>query len=1063
MKNIIWSNIGLAWANGDSLSDSIQLRRSLALPKCCAKALLTSILCASVSLMSSAVYAQQSLALKDSFPIGSGGDVLCQVQSESSNPILQSPFERSWAIVCRDSARPVGYVFALRETAGDINARTRQRRSENVDCSSVTAASEAQCTWRAGNIPYMVSYKQQGKVTYVAEGFAAYKDAIDLAQQSIIADRIVPGEIRIVTTSVGDTEAFARIQALTLAPDKALAEGYRRNNSGDYADASAFFETLQQRLSGEDKADIDPNEFLINRALQQSNLGDFAEADALFEEAQVAPSKDPVQSRLTRNYEAIHLINQGQYQAAINRLSQPVEALQQSADALNQDAQITLPIAGRINGDGRLGTLLNLVDDRKLSPQERAIIIDAQAKQLSATAKRLNGEFEGAQTSLLEALNQAVSVRDGRVVSIIRLRAQILAELGLVSEQLGRKQEAENYFQAAIDIVAVQYPETRALNATRARLASFYIRNGEPEKARSIYREIVSTSLSRRDPMTGFANQLEPYFSLLSDGNSNEVDAAEFFRATQILVRAGVAETQAVLARELSGGSEESSRLFRQSNNINRAIERLRIEFAAVNAMEDRPAVISRRAELSASITELEADQQSTLLKLSAYPQYTVVSTRLLGLDELQSVMKPGEGFLRLAIASNKVFVFFTDGNVQRAYKANITATEMERRVDVIRDSISSYDAAAGAYITTPFAVAEARSLYRDIFAPVDGELRSLDHLVFEPDGAFLKLPIDLLVTDDASLDRFAERADAIDGDPFDVSDVQWLARDVAVSTAVSARAFVDARNAPSSKASQQYLGLGQNAPVFEKSALSQLPRFRSEEANRCVWPLAEWNKPISGDELIKAQDIIGQNQSTLLIGAQFTDSDVKARNDLSDYRILHFATHGLVSAPRPECPARPALLTSFGMDDSDGLLTFREIFDLQLDADLVILSACDTAGRATVSATREAGLSTGGGGSLDGLVRAFVGAGGRSVMASHWPAPDDYQATNRLITGVISEGGGRSIWSAMARARTPLMDDPLTSHPYYWAGFAIVGDGARPVRPAELATATPIQAASTN
>ena len=125
---------------------------------------------------------------------------------------------------------------------------------------------------------------------------------------------------------------------------------------------------------------------------------------------------------------------------------------------------------------------------------------------------------------------------------------------------------------------------------------------------------------------------------------------------------------------------------------------------------------------------------------------------------------------------------------------------------------------------------------------------------------------------------------------------------------------------------------------------------------------------------------------------------------------ILHFATHGLVTAPKPECPPRPALLTSFGdNEDSDGLLSFAEIFGLRIDADLVILSACDTAGSATIGATREAGVTSGGEFALDGLVRAFVGAGGRTVLASHWPVPDDFDATGRLIIGPVRRGQPRN------------------------------------------------------
>jgi CHAT domain-containing protein len=139
-------------------------------------------------------------------------------------------------------------------------------------------------------------------------------------------------------------------------------------------------------------------------------------------------------------------------------------------------------------------------------------------------------------------------------------------------------------------------------------------------------------------------------------------------------------------------------------------------------------------------------------------------------------------------------------------------------------------------------------------------------------------------------------------------------------------------------------------------------------------------------------------------------------------------------------------LLTSFGGEDSDGLLTFREIFDLHLDADVVILSACDTAGKATALATESAGLATGGDVELDGLVRAFVGAGGRLVVASHWPVPDDFNATQKLITGLFTAPAGTPTVAALRLSEQKLMDDPDTSHPFYWAAFAAVGDGDIPL-----------------
>jgi CHAT domain-containing protein len=87
-----------------------------------------------------------------------------------------------------------------------------------------------------------------------------------------------------------------------------------------------------------------------------------------------------------------------------------------------------------------------------------------------------------------------------------------------------------------------------------------------------------------------------------------------------------------------------------------------------------------------------------------------------------------------------------------------------------------------------------------------------------------------------------------------------------------------------------------------------------------------------------------------------------------------------------------------------------------------------------------------GGGRALDGLVRAFIGAGGREVIASHWPAPDEYQATKRLFESFFAAPQSLGTGEALLTAQTRLMDDAATSHPFYWSGFALIGDGERPL-----------------
>jgi len=308
-----------------------------------------------------------------------------------------------------------------------------------------------------------------------------------------------------------------------------------------------------------------------------------------------------------------------------------------------------------------------------------------------------------------------------------------------------------------------------------------------------------------------------------------------------------------------------------------------------------------------------------------------------------------------------------------------------------------------------------------------------------------LRLPPNLLVMDQASVDMYKKRAAASSDAEFDFRGIAWLGRERDISTSVSPRAFAEMRTARPSAAPKEYLGLGENTPPSGSTA-TMIPAAADRD---CILPLSSWSHPISAKELQVAAGIVAafDPQGVQVVTRDdFTDTAIEQRKDLDQYRIIHFATHGVVTSRALKCPAQPALLTSFGGSGSDGLLTFRDIFDLHLDADLVILSACDTAGKASAEATQSAGLGTGGDVALDGLVRAFVGAGGRLVIASHWPLPDDYNATQRLITGMFTAPPGTATVTALRLSQRQLMDDPNTSHPFYWAAFAAVGDGEIPV-----------------
>ena len=1003
------------------------------------------------------------VAFRDSVPIGSDGLCEAQIMAPQAG---QGLFDRNYTMVCQDAAAAIGELMVL----GDSSAaalladeaaagRTCTAADRGPVPAGLTSKRRYECLGSDGLRRLLVVGDAGGK-TYAATGVAVYEDAMQLGLASLATNRVQTGTVEIPLTQAGDARAFARAQAEAISAEAALTEAYRRSNSGNFAEAAEFFLASADSLEG-------PNavEARLNAALQQSNLGNYLEAALLFIELQEMIGEDPILTRLARNFEAIDALNRESPGEAILLLDTPLPTGAYDLDGLREQV-VTQALADRLmaeygsaitNGTGELTTL------------ERAQLIDAQAKYIRAAAQRSQGNFTGAKVALLEAQAELLAVRDGRIVSVLWLRAQILTELGQIAEAEGNNAAAESNFTQAVTVLEVNYPASPALVSARAEYASFLARNGRETEALVLYRALMEDADTK--PTLALRKLLAPYFALLANTGDGADVAAEMFVASQLLQRPGLAQTQAVLARELSGGSDEAAQLFRQSLNIGRAIEQLRARIAqadldAIAAGQDNAAAT---AEMRPQLAGLQARQLQLQQGLAQYPRYRVVSDSQMTLAELVATLQPGEAYYKLMALDDAVYAIFAQNGAPASNPASTTASipaitarawrldgspdDIGLNVDLLRDSIAIEQ--AGQTITYPFEIGLARELYSTMFGRIDAEVRTVEHLVFEPDGDLLRLPINLLVMDEASVTRHTARTDDPAGDPYDMRGTAWLGRAMRVSTAVSPTAFRDVRLARQSDASGTYLGLGNNLPIgaggFANAAFANNSNTRSggAVADRCEWSPAVWNNPILPTELITAETILAGNGQTsqLLIGANFTDTGLALMDNLDEFRILHFATHGLVTAPNPQCPPRPALLTSFGDGDSDGLLSFSEIFDLQLDADLIILSACNTASVGGLVATREAGISGTGDYALDGLVRAFVGAGGRTVVASHWPVPDDFNATQRLVAGLFEAGNGVSTTEALRRAQLALMDDADTSHPFYWAAFAVIGDGNVPVR----------------
>ena len=131
----------------------------------------------------------------------------------------------------------------------------------------------------------------------------------------------------------------------------------------------------------------------------------------------------------------------------------------------------------------------------------------------------------------------------------------------------------------------------------------------------------------------------------------------DLFLASQTLVRPGVADTQAILSRELSEGSGEATRLFREARTLAREIEKARIDLANQSvAGVQSPNSQAAIAAISATIATLERDQVGVQAKLNDFPQYRAIASSNLTLADLKNTLKAGEAYYKLSVTGNAVY-----------------------------------------------------------------------------------------------------------------------------------------------------------------------------------------------------------------------------------------------------------------------------------------------------------------------------------------------------------------------------------------------------------------------
>lgn len=188
-----------------------------------------------------------------------------------------------------------------------------------------------------------------------------------------------------------------------------------------------------------------------------------------------------------------------------------------------------------------------------------------------------------------------------------------------------------------------------------------------------------------------------------------------------------------------------------------------------------------------------------------------------------------------------------------------------------------------------------------------------------------------------------------------------------------------------------------------------------------------------SGTEIERISSLFKEKKEDIFIREAATEKQLKNLK-LDDYKIIHFATHSLIDDKKP---ARSSIVLSLDSnDEEDGFIQMREIYNLNLNSDLVTLSACQTGLGQFIK-----------GEGIEGLNRSFFFAGASSVLMSLWAVND--QATYQLMERFYSHlRSSEPITNSLRNAKLEMISSGAVSHPYYWAGFIVSGKADQVVFP---------------
>jgi len=882
----------------------------------------------------------------------------------------------------------------------------------------------------AGRIWYADGVLPAARVMERSIGVLAGVMKADSAPVSSAADALLARRLAAQAFSSGDVGQFEEL----------MVAGTRANLADNTGAAESAFRAalaLQQKLLGKNNPETATT--IMSLALELSNEGRFAEAESLFAQAAelVPKSANPTAIARLYHYRGLDAMNQGKLDQALTLLTE-ADALYASnvpPSALNAKPRPAFANAFVFNRSQFSGSL---APDQSLFTDpgaQSALLGLIEVRRNRAVLLRVMGRPRQAD----ELLRQANDLAEGNGLARPMLDARLYRTSALTSAAQGQEALAMQELAQSTRAFDQALPGSKPLAETDLIRARELLDVGRADVALPLCQSAVSALAALKSGTTPdlMAPCLDVY-AREADAQKDRAQAllAEMFVAAQLAQGSITSEQIAQAAATLAENTRDPKvgAAIRKQRDLKGKLDTLYsqrddLTQAQQQGVPNNPEIVARAAELDKQIRQTEEQLQDADSALqAAAPNYGQLVQQVVTAKQVFAELHPNEALAAITLANPDGWVFLLRNDTITVSKIDAGLPEIATLVKRIRAGIEETTAGL-----PEFDIPDDQRLYRLTLGGVAKQLSGVQALVVSPSGPLLSLPFEVLLTGPAQ--------------PNELAEAPWLVRQFTVTHVPAPSNFVSLRKiAGGSRATQPWFGFGDFKPVTLAQAEASFPGATCSDSAQLLSGLPLL--PYATKELNAAREILGASPSDELLGPAFTAQAV-LKTPLKNFRILHFATHALLPTDL-RCQSQPAIVTSdpAGATNASGaLLTASDVVGLNLDADLVILSACNSGGPGGASA----------GESLSGLARAFFYAGARALLVTHWSVND--QVAAYLVADTLRrmrQNPSLGVSGALRNAQLAMLAEAgkglpaEIAHPFFWAPFAVIGEGGERVLSAQ-------------